>query len=833
MDSRREFIKKASVLSGAAGAFSVFPASILKALAIEPQAGSTYLDAEHVVVLMQENRSFDHCYGTLKGIRGFNDPRAITLADKNPVWLQTNAAGETYAPFRLRIKETKSTWLGSLPHSWTNQVDAGNGGKHDKWLDAKPSGRKGYGSLPLTMGYYNREDIPFYYAMADAFTVCDQNFSSSLTGTTPNRLFLWTGTVRAEQNSASAAKVRNEDVNYDREVKWKTFPERLEENGISWKIYQNEISLPTGLEGEEDAWLSNFTDNPIEWFSQYHVRFSEKHIQFLEKLATELPNEIIALEKKIASLPEGEDQKTQTALLKKKQDLLIRVKKDRTVYTKENFEKLSAKEKSIHAKAFSTNKNDPDYRKLKTVNYDDGKQKRQVKVPAGDILHQFRTDVKNGELPTVSWIVSPENFSDHPGAPWYGAWYISEVMDILTQNPEVWKKTIFILCYDENDGYYDHVPPPVPPNPNVPASGKVSEGIDPAIEFVTFEQDKIGRLEKNARESPVGLGYRVPLVIASPWSRGGTVCSQVFDHTSILQFMEKFLSHKTGKKIEESNISAWRRAVCGDLTSVFKPYHGEKIALPEFPGKDTFIEGIHQAQFQKDPFGYHKLTKEEIGQIIRDPALSPLMTRQEKGTRASCALPYELYADGKLVAGSKFELSFKAGNEVFGQKSAGACFLVYDHLRNRSSYTVKAGDRISDLIDFDKDYRFDLYGPNGFFRSFKGESGQAGIETVLTYDRKPDGKKLSGNISFNIINNDPKQSYVINVKDNSYRRATISKRIAPAGTAGSSIQLRLDLSSSSAWYDYSINIEGLTGFERTYAGRVETGAEGISDPAMA
>ncbi len=77
----------------------VLPASIARAMAINPAPGSTWRDAEHVVFLMQENRSFDHTYGSLQGVRGFNDPRAITLPNKNKVWLQTNAAGETYAPF--------------------------------------------------------------------------------------------------------------------------------------------------------------------------------------------------------------------------------------------------------------------------------------------------------------------------------------------------------------------------------------------------------------------------------------------------------------------------------------------------------------------------------------------------------------------------------------------------------------------------------------------------------------------------------------------------------------------------------------------------------------
>src|SRR5258708_28048882 len=125
---------------------------------------------------MQESRSFDHCYGALQGVRGFRDPRAITLPNKNPVWLQSNEAGETYAPFRLDIKNTKATWMGSLPHSWTNQLDARNDGKHHQCLHAKHSSEKEFADMPLTLGYYDRRDIPFYYSLADAFTLCDQNF---------------------------------------------------------------------------------------------------------------------------------------------------------------------------------------------------------------------------------------------------------------------------------------------------------------------------------------------------------------------------------------------------------------------------------------------------------------------------------------------------------------------------------------------------------------------------------------------------------------------------------------------------------------------------------
>src|SRR5690606_29120946 len=151
-ENRRDFIKKSALLTGAAGLSTVLPQSIQRAFAIDPAVGSTYLDAEHVVMLMLENRSFDHCFGTLKGVRGFNDPRAFTLPNGNPVWLQSNAAGHTYAPFRLNIHDTKSTWMGVLPHSRHDQVDAYNNGRHDKWLDSKRSSNKKYAEMPLTLG---------------------------------------------------------------------------------------------------------------------------------------------------------------------------------------------------------------------------------------------------------------------------------------------------------------------------------------------------------------------------------------------------------------------------------------------------------------------------------------------------------------------------------------------------------------------------------------------------------------------------------------------------------------------------------------------------------
>lgn len=835
MDSRRDFLKKAMMLSGAAGVSQFLPASIQKAFAIDPAPGSTYLDAEHIVFLMQENRSFDHTFGTLQGVRGFNDPRAIRLPNKNSVWLQSDEAGDTFAPFRLDIKNSKITWMGSLPHSWTNQVDARNNGKYDQWLHVKKSGAEAYKHMPLTMGYYTREDIPFYYALADAFTVCDQNFCSSLTGTTPNRLYFWTGTIREEQHEHSQANVWNGDADYNTMVGWKTYPERLEENGISWKIYQNDISVDGMLTGEEDYWLDNFGDNPIEYFTQYHVKLSERYINYIEKKSVLLPGEIEALEKKTASTPatDKDYQKLQQQL-KRQKELLEKLEKEKTIYTREKYNQLSAFEKSLHEKAFSTNSRDPHYHELMALKYKDGDSNREINVPKGDILQQFREDTEKGNLPTVSWLVAPEAFSDHPSSAWFGAWYLSEVMDILTKNPEVWKKTIFVLTYDENDGYFDHLPPFVAPNAYDIASGKTSASIDTRVDFVTMEQEKTrkGADPRSFRESSIGLGYRVPMVIASPWSRGGYVNSQVFDHTSSLQFLEKFLEHKTGKKIEEPNISSWRRAVCGDLSSVFRPYHGEKLVSPDALNRELFIESIHKAKFKNPPADFKKLSAEDIAVANKEPHTAAFMPAQEKGIRPANALPYEIYADGTLNRNEqRFEIFFESKKNSFGENTAGVPFLVYAIDENDvtvRSYAVTAADSISDAWDINKfangHYHIELHAPNGFFRSFKGSSNDPVLVTACRYQLNK--KTPTGNIELALKNN-AQENCEVEVTNHYTKKSTL--RTLAANTAS---VLVLDLQQTHGWYDISIRVKGNTSFEKRYAGKVETGREGFTDPMM-
>lgn len=818
-------------MAGGTGMLHVLPSSVARALAIDPAPGSTFLDAEHIVFLMQENRSFDHTYGTLQGVRGFNDPRAITIPGKNLVWLQTNEEGETFVPFHHDIKDTKITWMSSLPHSWSNQVDARNDGRYDRWLESKQSGNKDYAPMPLTMGYYTRADIPFYYSLADAFTVCDQNFCSSLTGTTPNRLYFWTGTIRETPDEKALANVWNEDADYDTMVGWKTFPERLEDNGISWKIYQNEISVGVGFEGEEDAWLANFTDNAIEFFKQFNVKLHPEYIAALTKTAERLNNELKKREQNLPALsPDSKEAKqAQNEIDWIKKQLAINAE-DQKNCTKEKFEQLTQYQKNLHQKAFCTNRNDPSYHQLTTLKYKDGGKEREVKIPKGDILHQFRQDVQNGELPTVSWLVPPEHYSDHPGSAWYGAWYISEVMDILTKNPEVWKKTIFILTYDENDGYFDHVPPFVAPHPHKKDTGATSKNINTGVEYVANSDQQ--SIKNRARESSIGLGYRVPMVIASPWSRGGWVNSQVFDHTSSLQFLEKFLSHKTKKKIQEPNISAWRRAVCGDLVSVFRPYNNERLNKPDFLQHDDFIESIHKAQFQNAPSNFKALSKEEIARVNKDPYSSGVMAAQEKGVRMSSALPYELYSDGTLSNDKKsFVISLKAGDTFFGKSSAGSPFHVYAPCKYRGqdvrawSYAVAPGDELKDtwpIADFENNqYHLSVYGPNGFFREFTGNENDPSLDVRVSYERS------TGNIIL-LVNNQDKQPQSIHVTDNSYKTPSVEKMIGAAG----SVRIIINPGKSFGWYDFSLSIKGNSVFKKRYAGRVETGKESKTDPLM-
>ncbi len=272
---------------------------------------------------------------------------------------RTRRSGST-SPRRTR------RWIGGLPHTWPDQIDARNGGRYDKWLIAKP--KQG---LPFTLGHYARDDIPFYYAFADAFTVCDQAFCSSLTGTTANRLYLWTGAIRA--NATDFARVLNSDTVPDKEASWHTFPERLEDAGVSWRIYQNEISFDSGLHGDEMAWLGGYSDNPIEWFSQYRIRFAKSRRAYVPRLIADAPAAIREHERAL----QATDLTTEAR--KRLQDELTHLREtlraaelEQPVYTDAAWAALPAKEKSLHERAFTTNAGDPAHRSLTKLSYTDG-----------------------------------------------------------------------------------------------------------------------------------------------------------------------------------------------------------------------------------------------------------------------------------------------------------------------------------------------------------------------------------------------------------------------------------------------------------------------------
>ncbi|HSF53610.1 MAG TPA: alkaline phosphatase family protein, partial [Algoriphagus sp.] len=503
-------------------------------------------------------------------------------------------------------------------------------------------------------------------------------------------------------------------------------------------------------------------------------------------------------------------------------------------YDPKNFDKLPDFEKRLHEKAFTRNSGDPDFHRVEKIKYTENGLVQEVAVPKGDIFHQFRKDVKEGNLPAVSWLVAPQKFSDHPSAPWYGAWYVSEVMDILTQNPEVWKKTIFILNYDENDGYFDHIPPYVPSNPKNFEEGIISKGLDVSGEYVTMEEEvKAGFEEKKSRQSPVGLGYRVPLIVASPWTRGGWVNSQVSDITSTIQFLENFLSKKTGKKVMESNISTWRRAVSGDLTSAFRPYQGEALERLEPIDRNTFMQLIHKAQFKGLPDNFQAIpasqAKEWSESRLRKEGILPV---QETGTRPSNALNYDPRVSG-MLQGEVFSIRLEASTELFGKAAWGFPFQVYAPGKYRNAktgewesarswnFTVSPGDALEftwQLKDFENsEYHLRVYGPNGFYREFTGNAESRGV--VL--DFQPD-LMLKCPRKVTLVAQSQKDLSA-QLKENAYRTNEKALELK----AGKKVSESLDFESSQGWYDFKV--EG-PGFSWSYAGRLENGLESISDP---
>jgi phospholipase C len=420
---------------------------------------------EHVIVFMQENRSFDTYFGTLRGVRGFGDPTAITLPSGKPVWYQPDPENpDGYElPFHQDTITTSAAAAVDLSHAWPVQHAAWDNGKMDNWVPAHRAA-DGDANGVFTMAYYTRADLPFHYALADAFTVCDNYHCSVLAPTNPNRLQAWTGTIDPDGKNGGPVVDNSEAVPYT----WTTYAERLQAAGVTWRNYQE---ADTG------------DDNPLAWFKQFQ----------------QAPQSSPLFQRGIAP------------------------------------------------------------------------------VPQGTLVDAFAEDVRNDRLPQVSWIIGTNGSCEHPPyLPAAGATVISQLLEALASNPRVFAKSVFFLNYDENDGYFDHVPPPVAP-PGTPG------------EYLTVLP---GAAQGIA--GPVGLGFRVPMIVISPLSAGGFVSSQVYDHTSTLRFMERVFG------VEEPNISAWRRQTCGDLTGSLNLKGGRSASFPSLP-RNYLLNQYVNSQDQNAP----------------------------------------------------------------------------------------------------------------------------------------------------------------------------------------------------------------------------------------
>jgi phospholipase C len=687
--SRREFLGRTSASALLAGA-ALHP-SIARALSIAADRRTgTIKDVDHVVILMQENRSFDHYYGTLRGVRGFSDPHPAKLSGERLVWEQKDKQGRSILPFHLDTEKTAALKIHSLPHSWQDATGASDGGRWDGWIPWKSE---------LTMGHYRREDIPFQFALAEAFTICDAYHCPIQGQTNPNRLFIWAGGNDPRglgggpivENSSGAAldqelvltpdtletiKLMHLDpsvfVNYGHGPRYRytTYPERLEAAGISWKVYQDPKDNFDGL------------TNPAVAFQVYN------------------------------DAKPGEP---------------------------------------LHDKAM-----------------------------ARWTLDDLRADAMAGRLPQVSWIASSQSDSEHPAgsSPIEGANFTARVLDALTANPAVWARTVLFLTFDENDGFFDHVLPPVPPGFNANGSRAGASTVDTTDDI---HSDKL----------PYGLSVRVPMTVISPWSTGGWVNSQVFDHTSVIRFLE------TRFGVQEPNITAWRRAVCGDLTSAFdfSKSQDRRVVLP-----DT---GDAKAQ---------------VAAALKLPRPAPpaagAMPVQEPGTRPSRALPYAPMLE---------EVWSKAGDLLtlrFG--NAGRTGLVYrvDDVADLKAvprhYTVEPGKTLDGDWSVEQNYHLEIRGPNQWYRELRGRA-DAGL--AIQFVRRGDQVVLK----FTNRHGAPLQVRCRDMLGNAGEKNLL---VPAAGTEWS-----VPVAGTGNWYD--VTVEGGEGvsFFRRLSGRIENGHDTISRPA--
>jgi phospholipase C len=666
----------------------MLPPAIRRALAVEPaRVTGTLQDIEHVVILMQENRSFDHYFGTLSGVRGFGDPRPLQLPSGRPVWYQPTApdALDYVLPFHLDSASTCAQTMHDLNHDWKGSHELWK--NHDAWVTQK---------TPNTMGYFTREDIPFHHALADAFTICDGYHASIFGPTSPNRMFLFSGTSGLSVGDSGKQAVENiDDGNWTAPMSrdkadfkgftWTNYAERLQQAGVSWKVYQE---------------FDNYGDNTMQFFAAFR-------------------------------------------------DLPL----DSPLYQR--------------GRAWA-----------KGSTLDNAKASRGEHLVA-----QFAGDIVRGALPQVSWIVPPYIMSEHPRAsPGYGASMIARLLEALASRPEVWSKTVFLLCYDENDGFFDHVPPPLP---------AVNEAMG---------QSTVDTIGESYQGIPVGMGPRVPMLVISPWSRGGKVNSQVFDHTSVIRLLEQRFG------VYEPNISPWRRAVSGDLTSCLDLEHGEPD-WPQLPDTSAAMARADAHQHLAEP----------------KPPLQQSMPVQEPGQRPACALPYDVDVLAQVQPERGLHLLIHNRSAVGVSLNAHAA----DGRIDPRFYTLGAGDRLDELWPLgatsDNRYALSLHGPNGYLRTYAGSASRDAavqLEVEASYDA------ASQRLLLRVSN--PGRAPVPCRIVSSYDARSVLDEVP----ASSSWVSDWDLAGQDHWYDFSIRSPADPHFVRRLAGHVETGRTSRSDPAI-
>lgn len=697
--NRRDLLKWA----GGAGLGSLWPRLIDRALAIPAaRRTGTIRDVRHIVVHMQENRSFDHYFGMLNGVRGFGDPRPLRLPGGRSVWAQPSAEHRDghVLPYHGDSRISRAFKVDGADQSHVENMHIFNRGRYDRWGHT--------GELHNRLLHYGPGDLPFYYALADAFTVCDAYHCSTMTQTYPNRLHLFSGcngggTVGGDpqMHNYGEDETPSADMAQDQQLRpdayhWTTYAERLQAAGVRWKVYQE---------------YDNFGDNLLSVFPPFRP---------------------------------------------------------------------CAKESPLYQRGrawVSEHKQGPDRTRS------DGEQ----------LVEAFRRDVAAGTLPQISWIVTAADLSEHPtAAPAKGEHVTARLIEALVDHPEVFASTVFILNYDEAGGFFDHMPPPVPPvgryrgHSTVPVDGEA--------------KDYAGTAQAGGEAHPIGLGIRTPAVLVSPWSRGGQVCSELFDHTSVLRFMERCFG------VAEPNISPWRRAVCGDLTSAFDFAHPQgDLRRLRLPGTGDFRQ---------------RVARSHAGAATAIPA-SQRPTAQMPGQRAHRPLPYAVDLRVGATPAGLLRLAF------VNNGGTGATFTVHDNrdVEEPWHFTIGAGHRhAQEDWRADRPHDLTVRGPNGFWRRLAGAAAPTLDVALLQLPAR-------GAAELVLHNRGPAPAQLTIAMDARYPVSGARTRmltLAPGETARD----RWPLAASDHWYDLSVMLVGNDAFLRRFAGKIETGQVGRTDPGI-